>query len=98
MKMFFSQDFHTTGIIEEDIAPLDLKEAIQKTRQALEIAYAGFDNALDEELIDSYTYEIMALQKRYHHLVELAAAEPAPEQTILCQNSPIRTLVSQVFG
>ena len=54
MKMFFSQDFHTTGIIEEDIAPLDLKEAIQKTRQALEIAYTGFDNALDEELIDSY--------------------------------------------
>lgn len=98
MKMFFSQGIPTTGIIEEDIAPLNLKEAIEKTRQALEIAYTGFDNALDEELIDSYTYEIMALQKRYHHLVELAATEPVPEQSTLCQHSPIRTLVSHVFG
>ena len=34
----------------------------------LEIAYAGFDNAIEEDLIDSYIFEINALQKRYNHL------------------------------
>lgn len=98
MKIFFSQDFVTSDIIEEDLAPLNLKDSIEKTRQAIDIAYAGFDNAVDEELIDSYIYEIIALQKRYNHLIELAATEATPKQPVLYQHSPIHALVSHVFG
>ena len=68
MKIFFSQVNTNSEMIEEDLAPLDLKESIRKTRQALDIAYAGFDNAIESDLIDSYIYEINALQKRYQHL------------------------------
>lgn len=95
--MFFSQGYYIPDTIEEELAPLNLEDSIKKTRQALEIAYAGFDNAVEEELIDSYIYEINALQKRYNHLIELAAREPKREPA-LYQHSPIRTLVSHVFG
>ena len=98
MKIFFSQAAASTENIEEDLAPLDLKESIRKTRQALDIAYAGFDNALESDLIDSYIYEINALQKRYQHLTDLAASQPAGQKASLYQHSPIRALVSHVFG
>ena len=98
MKIFFSQAQASPDVIEEDLSPLDLKESIRKTRQALDIAYAGFDNALESDLIDSYIYEINALQKRYQHLTELAAAQPVAQNSSLYQHSPIRALVSHVFG
>ena len=98
MKIFFSQADASPEIIEEDFTPVDLRESIRKTRQALEIAYAGFDNALESDLIDSYIYEINALQKRYQHLTELAALQPAGQEKTLYQHSPIRALVSHVFG
>ena len=98
MKIFFSQAAASTENIEEDLSPLDLKESIRKTRQALDIAYAGFDNALENDLIDSYIYEINALQKRYQHLTDLAASQPAVQKASLYQHSPIRALVSHVFG
>lgn len=98
MKIFFNQTFNTGTVIDEDIAPLNLQESIQKTRQALDVAYAGFDNALEVDLIDSYIYEINALQKRYKHLIDLAGTEPEKETEELYQHSPIRTLVSHVFG
>ena len=82
MKIFFSQADAAPEIFEEDFSPIDLKESIRKTRQALEIAYAGFDNALESDLIDSYIYEITALQKRYQHLTELAALQPADQEKI----------------
>ena len=86
MKIFFSQADASPEIIEEDFSPIDLKESIRKTRQALDIAYAGF------------IYEINALQKRYQHLTELAALQPADREKNLYQHSPIRALVSHVFG
>lgn len=98
MKIFFSQAVASAENIEEDLSPLDLKESIRKTRQALDIAYAGFDNALESDLIDSYIYEINALQKRYQHLTELAASQPVRQENSLYQHSPIRALVSHVFG
>ena len=71
MKIFFSQVNTNSEMIEEDLAPLDLKESIRKTRQALDIAYAGFDNAIESDLIDSYIYEINALQKRYPEMIHV---------------------------
>lgn len=98
MKIFFSQINTNSETVEEDLSRLDLKESIRKTRQALDIAYAGFDNALESDLIDSYIYEINALQKRYQHLTDLAATLPGEQEDPLYQHSPIRALVSHVFG
>lgn len=97
MKVLYKQNVNTVLPVEEELGSLNLKEAIEKTRQALEIAYSGFNNAVEVDLIDSYIYEINALQKRYRHLTELAAQQ-AEENTPLYAHSPIRTLVSHVFG
>lgn len=96
--MYFSQKYAISQDTQEEYIPVSLKESIEKTRRALDIAYAGFDNAVDVDLIDSYIYEIAALQKRYKHLVELAAAEEPAEEPALYKHSPIKALVSHVFG
>ncbi len=98
MKVFYKQSMNSVIPVEEELTTLNLKDSIEKTRQALEIAYSGFNNALDTDLIDSYIYEINALQKRYNHLTALAEASVAPETETLYTHSPIRTLVSHVFG
>lgn len=72
MKIIFSQKFDTPEKMEEDLTLPTLQDDIKKTRQALEIAYAGFDNATDTDMIDCYIYEINALLKRYKHLSALA--------------------------
>lgn len=96
MKSFFKQNYIITENTETIQVDVNLKESIQKTREALEVAYTGFDNAVDSELIDSYIYEITALQKRYNFLSEQLSLEPEEEK--LHQHSPIRALVSHVFG
>ena len=73
MKTYFSQKIQTARLTEEDYSPVTLRDSIEKTRQALDIAYAGFDNAIEVDLIDSYIYQINSLQKRYKHLSDLAA-------------------------
>lgn len=98
VKIFYHQNFDHTQPVTEDLAPLSLKDSIEKTRQALEVAYAGFDNAVETDLIDSYIYEINSLQKRYEHLTVLAAAQASEQPEKLYQHSPIRALVSHVFS
>lgn len=98
MKTYFSQRLGTEHPADEDYSPVTLKDSIEKTRQALDIAYAGFDNAIEEDLIDSYIYQINSLQKRYKHLSDLAAEEEAPQNVPSYKHSPIRALVSHVFG
>lgn len=97
MKILYKQSMNTVLPVEEELGSLNLKEAIEKTRQALEIAYSGFNNAVEVDLIDSYIYEINALQKRYRHLTELAA-QRAEENSSSYAHSPIRALVSHVFS
>lgn len=98
VKVFYQQSSNCLEPITEDLTSLDLKDSIEKTRQALEIAYAGFDYAVDIDLIDSYIYEINSLQKKYEHLTELAAAKCTEPPKHLYSHSPIRALVSHVFG
>ena len=98
MKMYFRHKIGTDDMTGVDCAPLTLQDSIEKTRQALEMAYAGFDNAVDTDLIDSYIYEINSLQKRYKHLSDLAAADPGPGEGTSYKHSPVRALVSHVFG
>lgn len=97
MKIVFSQNRATDLPVEEDFSKLNLRDAMEKTRYALETAYAGFDNATDPDLIDCYIFEINALLKRYKYLSEQAALEkmPQPESN---PESPIHTLVSHVFS
>lgn len=98
MKIFYNQNYCTDVVIETDIQSPNLKDSIEKTRLALELAYAGFNNAVEADMIDSYIYEINSLQMRYKHLTDLAAAEPQPEAEKLHSHSPIRALVGHVFG
>lgn len=96
MKMFFSQSYKTNQTTEEDYTTPSLREDMEKTRIALEIAYAGFDNATDEDMIDCYIYEINALLKRYKHLTALAAKEPQPAAR--ANTSPFKALAAHVFS
>lgn len=43
---------------------------IQRTQLALETAYSNFDNVVDPELIDSFIYEVNAIQQRYQYLMQ----------------------------
>ncbi len=97
MKILFRQTHLPNIPIEEDFSRPSLQESIEITRHALDVAYAGFDNAIEPDLIDCYIYEINALLKKYKYLSELASRESAPVTT-LSPESPIHALVSHVFG
>ena len=98
MKMYFRQKYDINYETEEEYIPISLRDSIEKTRMALDNAYAGFDYAVEADLIDSYIYEINSLQKRYKHLLELAETRETPQEVPLRKHSPIRALVSHVFG
>lgn len=51
-----------------------LLEGLERTRSAIARAYAGFNGAADPELIESYVYEINALQARYGYLLRQVKA------------------------
>lgn len=46
-----------------------LAEGLAQTRRQINQAYAGFDNADDPDLIDSFVFEINSLQARYNYLL-----------------------------
>lgn len=48
---------------------LELEKSLQETRVLIAQAYAGFNAASDGELVESYIYEIQALQARYSYLL-----------------------------
>lgn len=73
MKMHFSQSSIEDITENPRITRDSLLEDIAKTRFALETAYAGFDNAVDPDLIDCYIYEVNSVLKRYKYLIEQAA-------------------------
>ncbi len=98
MKVLFKKIYETPAILEEDFTTTNLRTEIEKTRQALDSAHAGFDYAVDPDMIDCYIYEINALQKRYKHLCDLSVMQTATAANTLNQHSPIRALVRHVFG
>ena len=97
MKMIFRQTpVHLSGDQEVPETKENLLEDLKKTRYALEVAYSGFDNVTDPDLIDYYIYEVNAVLKRYRYLLNQAAAlSPLPEEESLELNteSPISTLI-----
>ena len=62
---------------------VELEESLQETRLLLAQAYAGFNTASDNDLIESYIYEIQSLQARYSYLLRrrkaLESDPPVPQ-------------------
>lgn len=74
MKMFFSQSSRINHTLsEQELERNALLSDLEKTKKALEIAYAGFDNVTEPDLIDCYIYEVNSVLKRYKFLMEQAA-------------------------
>ena len=67
MKTYFSRYSNENPDI------ISLKNDLELTKRALQIAYDGFDNATDPDLIDCYIYEVNSVLKRYKFLLEEAA-------------------------
>ncbi len=59
---------------------------IRKTQHALEIAYSGFDNVTDPDLIDCYIYEIDSALKRYRFLLQQAERMQLYEEYTACES------------
>ncbi len=56
---------------KKEVLPKEaLLEEIERTKLALETAHSNFENSLDPDLIDSYIYEVNAVQKRYKFLLK----------------------------
>ncbi|MBQ8039421.1 MAG: DUF2508 family protein [Lachnospiraceae bacterium] len=71
MRMIFQQTpVSLSGSEEISETKEDLLEDLKKTRYALEVAYSGFDNVTDPDLIDCYIYQVNAILKRYKFLLE----------------------------
>lgn len=47
----------------------ELLEGLSRTRTLIAQAYSGFNSARDPDLIESYVFEINALQARYSYLL-----------------------------
>lgn len=54
MKILFKKEINTPDNLEDNLRVPSLMEDIEKTRIALDIAYAGFDNATDPRLPSKY--------------------------------------------
>lgn len=74
MKMYFGFSSHTNrALSEKEIERNALLSDLEQTKKALEIAYSGFDNVTEPDLIDCYIYEVNSVLKRYKFLMEQAA-------------------------
>ena len=77
---------------------LELEQSLQETQVLIAQAYAGFNSASDGELVESYIYEIQALQARYSYLLRqrkalegtlpLSASRPASAPAPLTSRAP----------
>lgn len=64
-RLFFSR----RNALPEDQERTGLLESLEQTRALIAQAYAGFNAARDGDLIESYVFEINALQARYGYLL-----------------------------
>ncbi len=80
MKFYFSQASQMNQILSnEELQRNTLLDDLEKTKQALEIAYIGFDNVTEPDLIDCYIYELNSVLKRYDYLLnQMNKLHPSP--------------------
>ncbi len=99
MKTYFSTSSHVNRTLsEQEIERNALLSDLEKTKRALEIAYAGFDNVTEPDLIDCYIYELNSVMKRYKYLMKQAARlSMLPEEkesvSVLNTKSPVTSLI-----
>lgn len=99
MKTYFSLSSRTNRTLsEQEIERNALLSDLEKTKKALEVAYAGFDNVTEPDLIDCYIYEVNSVYKRYKFLMEQAALlnmlpEKKESTASLSEKSPAASLV-----
>ncbi len=60
----------------------ELLEGLNRTKMLIDQAYSCFNRESDPDLIESYLFEIKALQRRYSYLLR-RVKELEPEQTVL---------------
>jgi hypothetical protein len=79
MKFFFSQGNNRfamrqskekPALTSEELYRDALLDDLRKTKEALEVAYMGFDNVTEPDLIDCYIYELNSVIFRYNYLLE----------------------------
>ena len=57
----------------------ELCKSLTETQVRIRQAYGGFNNCQDSDLVESYVYEINALQSRYNYLLRrVKALNPEP--------------------
>jgi len=56
----------------------DLLQTLARTRVLINQAYTSFNNTQDSDLIESYVFEINALQARYNYLLRRIKELEAP--------------------
>ncbi len=57
----------------------ELMRSLSRTRTLINQAYGGFNTASDSDLIESYVFEINALEARYNYLLRrIKELEAAP--------------------
>ncbi len=56
----------------------ELEQSLQETKILIAQAYAGFNSAVDPDLVESYVYEIQSLQARYSYLLRRRKALDLP--------------------
>jgi len=64
---------------EEERALAELRESLSRTQVGINQAYALFNASADPDLVESYVYEINALQARYSYLLRQVKAMEARE-------------------
>lgn len=64
----------------EDGEALALKEGLSRTRQLINQAYLNFNGTGDPDLIESYVFEINALQARYSYLLRRVKELEGPRE------------------
>lgn len=54
----------------QEVSREQLLSDLKLTKTALDDAYTNFEQVVDPDLVDSYIYEVNAVQKRYHFLLK----------------------------
>lgn len=98
MKTFFSQASKVNQLVDvNDSMKHALLADLEKTKKALEVAYCGFDNVTEPDLIDCYIYEVNSILKRYKFILnEISSLQPVtePEPIVaLYPESPVSALI-----
>lgn len=91
--MHFSQSDYKKSQPEESSERSRLLRDLERTRLDLELAYAGFDNVTDPDLIDCYIFEVNSVLKRYKYLLDQAAKLNSLPDEVLCPKPPVNALI-----